>query len=126
MATDDHNLSILEAVDSLRRLNIRKEGITLPNIVFIGDDSSDKNTVLESLAGGVTLPAVKLPLIIILRDNSEPEFHLEIATNPLKKVEETKIYETIETAMADIERKPGAISEVPVTLVVKKDGLPNH
>ncbi|KAK4389274.1 Dynamin-related protein 4C [Sesamum angolense] len=83
---NDRIRPLLDAVDSLRHLKIMQEGIQLPTIVVVGDQSSGKSSVLESLAG-ISLPRGQ--------------------------------------ATEDIAGKGKGISNSPLTLIVKKKGVPD-
>ncbi|KAH7545056.1 hypothetical protein FEM48_Zijuj01G0052800 [Ziziphus jujuba var. spinosa] len=86
---------LLDAVDKLRNLMVMEEGIPLPTIVVVVDQSSGKSNVLESLAG-ISLP----------RD-------------------ENHVSEAINLATDEIVGNGKGISNDPLTLVVKKKGVPD-
>ncbi|KAL8235263.1 hypothetical protein R6Q59_021363 [Mikania micrantha] len=122
---------ILDAVDKLRRLNVTQEGIPLPTIVVVGDQSSGKSSVLESLAG-ISLPrgqdiCTRVPLIMRLQHHPDPvpEFVLEFQKKTVTMSEESQISEAISKATVEIAGDSKGISNVPLTLVVKKKGVPD-
>ncbi|KAF5814967.1 putative dynamin GTPase [Helianthus annuus] len=122
---------ILDAVDKLRRLNVTQQGIPLPTIVVVGDQSSGKSSVLESLAG-ISLPrgqgiCTRVPLIMRLQHHLDPvpEFRLQFKEKNVTITEESQIAEAIDLATVEIAGSSKGISNVPLTLVVKKNGVPD-
>ncbi|KAK8651475.1 hypothetical protein V6N13_141076 [Hibiscus sabdariffa] len=121
---------LLDVIDRLRLLMVMKEGIQLPTIVVVGDQSSGKSSVLESLAG-VNLPrsqgiCTRVPLIIRLQNHASPrlEVHLEY-NDKIVPVEESHLESAIIIATDEVAGHGKNISNTPITLVVKKDGVPD-
>ncbi|KAF8038493.1 hypothetical protein BT93_B1134 [Corymbia citriodora subsp. variegata] len=128
---NDQIRPLLDVIDRLRNLNVMKEGIQLPTIVVVGDQSSGKSSVLESLAG-INLPrgqgiCTRVPLIMRLQDNpcaDWPELYLEF-DGKVVRTDEDNISVAINDATDEIAGHGKGISNAPLTLVVKKDGVPD-
>ncbi|KAK2384388.1 dynamin-related protein 4C [Trifolium repens] len=121
---------VLDALENLRRLNIAKEGIQLPTIVVVGDQSSGKSSVLESLAG-ISLPrgqgiCTRVPLVMRLQNHPLPQPELLLEFNG-KTVftDEAHVSDAINLATEEIAGSAKGISNTPLTLVVKKNGVPD-
>ncbi|KAH6835353.1 Dynamin related protein 4C [Perilla frutescens var. hirtella] len=127
---NDRIRPLLDAVDRLRHLKIMQEGIQLPTIVVVGDQSSGKSSVLESLAG-ISLPrgqgiCTRVPLIMRLQNhlNPHPELFLEY-DGKVVPTDEDNIANAIAMATDEIAGNGKGISNHPLTLVVKKQGVPD-
>ncbi|KAJ7968795.1 Dynamin-related protein 4C [Quillaja saponaria] len=120
----------LDAVERLRCLHITKEGIPLPTIVVVGDQSSGKSSVLESLAG-ISLPrgqgiCTRVPLVMRLQNHpiSKPELTLEYQNRAIS-TNEIRVSEDIKRATVELAGPGKGISNNPLTLVVRKNGVPD-
>ncbi|KAI3468729.1 hypothetical protein Pfo_025392 [Paulownia fortunei] len=127
---NDRIRPLLDAVDRLRHLKIMQEGIQLPTIVVVGDQSSGKSSVLESLAG-ISVPrgqgiCTRVPLIMRLQNHlsPEPELFLE-CDGRVVPTDEEHVADAIVMDTDDIAGKGKGISNHPVTLIVKKKGVPD-
>ncbi|KAL8543637.1 hypothetical protein ACS0TY_004274 [Phlomoides rotata] len=127
---NDRIRPLLNAVDRLRHLKIMQEGIQLPTIVVVGDQSSGKSSVLESLAG-ISLPrgqgiCTRVPLIMRLQNHHspQPELFLEY-DGKVVPTDEENISAAIINATNEIAGQGKGISNHPLTLVVKKKGVPD-
>ena len=121
---------VLDALENLRRLNIAKEGIQLPTIVVVGDQSSGKSSVLESLAG-ISLPrgqgiCTRVPLVMRLQNHLLPQPELVLEYNGKQvSTDEENVSDAINTATEELAGTAKGISNTPLTLIVKKNGVPD-
>ncbi|XXG51094.1 hypothetical protein AAC387_Pa02g4947 [Persea americana] len=107
-----------------------REGIQLPTIVVVGDQSSGKSSVLESLAG-ISLPrgqgiCTRVPLIMRLQNHSDDELELQLEYQSMTiRTTVDKIADAINIATEEIAGPGKGISHTPLTLVVRKKGVPD-
>jgi len=129
---NDRIRPLLDAVDKLRTLKVMKEGIQLPTIVVVGDQSSGKSSVLESLAA-ISLPrgqgiCTRVPLIMRLQNqpnpDAEPTYELEYMGRTVQ-TDEAHVAEDVECATHQIAGDAKGISNTPITLLVEKHGVPD-
>ncbi|KAJ1426181.1 P-loop containing nucleoside triphosphate hydrolase [Sesbania bispinosa] len=127
---NDRIRPVLDAVENLRCLNIAKEGIQLPTIVVVGDQSSGKSSVLESLAG-ISLPrgqgiCTRVPLIMRLQNHPLPKPELVLEFNGKTILtDEAHVSTAINVATEELAGFGKGISITPLTLFVKKNGVPD-
>ncbi|EYU23468.1 hypothetical protein MIMGU_mgv1a020957mg, partial [Erythranthe guttata] len=127
---NDRIRPLLDAVDRLRHLKITSEGIQLPTIVVVGDQSSGKSSVLESLAG-ISLPrgqgiCTRVPLIMRLQNHHSPTPELFLEFNgKTVPTDECHVADAIVAATDEIAGNRKGISNHPLTLIVKKNGVPD-
>ncbi|KAG6751202.1 hypothetical protein POTOM_045721 [Populus tomentosa] len=129
-SSNDRIRPLLDAVDRLRQLNVMKEGIQLPTIVVVGDQSSGKSSVLESLAC-INLPrgdgiCTGVPLIVRLKHHPSlvPEIFLQFKDQTVS-TDEAHVADAIKRATDEIAGNGKGISNTELTLVVKKNGVPD-
>ncbi|XP_071696625.1 putative dynamin-related protein 4A [Rutidosis leptorrhynchoides] len=99
---------LCDSLHKLRCMNVIEEGITLPTIVVIGDQSSGL--------------CIRVPLIIRLQPISDNvSIRLEFHGETIALLDDgTKILEEIDRAIVNIKE----ISNLPLTLIVRKNTIP--
>lgn len=122
---------VLDSIEKLRSLSGMDDKITLPTIAVVGDQSAEKSSVIEALAG-IYLPkgfgiCTRLPLIIKMQhsiDDVEPQYTLE-CQGVSASIAECKISYEIKSATDRIIGPEGGISTTPLTLTVKRNTIAN-
>ncbi|XP_076893452.1 dynamin-related protein 4C-like [Bidens hawaiensis] len=126
---------LFDAIHTLRCMNIIEEGdesLILKPTVVIGDRSSGKSSLIESLTG-ISLPrgngngiCTWVPLIIRFQHRSDPvsEFHLEYKDKsvPVNGQNASAWISSLTECLADTDKE---ISNLPLTLVVNTNNVPD-
>ncbi|CAM6129769.1 unnamed protein product [Calypogeia fissa] len=124
---------LLDAVDRLRNLKVTSEGIPLPSIVVVGDQSSGKSSVLESLAK-ISLPrgqgiATRVPLVLRLersRDSEESSITISYKDTEPKSITEDEIKSEVDAAtIALAGTGKGVVTETEISLHIRKPDAPD-
>ncbi|CAI7924733.1 unnamed protein product [Closterium sp. NIES-54] len=126
---------MLDAIDKLRVLGLKEEGIELPTIVVVGDQSSGKSSVLENLSG-INLPrgkgiVTRVPLILRLQScvNGQDEITIEYTpvSGKVSKVlpDEAMIEQEISEATVTLAGSRKGVMNCPITLEVRRPDLPD-
>ncbi|KAL2861905.1 hypothetical protein BJX68DRAFT_260704 [Aspergillus pseudodeflectus] len=86
---------LFNAMDSLRRLNLGTDEIPIPLLVVVGDQSSGKSSVLESIAR-ISLPVgddvcTRFPIEVVLRRSNRRPISMRIIPGQYQRHDETAV-----------------------------------
>ncbi len=124
---------ILDTYDDIREI-LRTEKIELPNIVVVGDQSSGKSSVLESITG-IELPrgentVTKCPIVLQMRSVLKKEDEcasIKIGNEPKElKCSISALKKSISDSQEELLKiSQGEITDLPLYVYVKKIGAPD-
>ncbi|CAF1336034.1 unnamed protein product [Adineta ricciae] len=95
-AYDDKVRPIMDKIDQIRSLlSTNNDGVTFPNVVVVGDQSSGKSTLLEALSL-VELPkgsgiVTRCPLVLRLRRSNRRQVYRILENNKKDVLDETQL-----------------------------------
>lgn len=124
---------MLDLVDKLRAQGVTEENIQLPTIVVVGDQSSGKSSVLESLAG-ITLPrgqgiATRVPLVLRLQScasTSDSIIKMDYGLVRDKVINgEAQIEAAINEATNYLAGTSKDVKDTPIQLLIRKPHAPD-
>lgn len=124
---------MLDVVDKMRAQGVTEENIQLPTIVVVGDQSSGKSSVLESLAG-ITLPrgqgiATRVPLVLRLQScASENQSIIKMDYGDVKDTVidgEDRIEAAITAATNSLAGCNKGVRDTPIQLLIRKPNAPD-
>ncbi|KAL8554882.1 hypothetical protein ACS0TY_002890 [Phlomoides rotata] len=116
---------IADTIDRLRHLNLNQS----PTVILIGDKKSGKSSLLESVSGITLLGGIdrttRVPFILRLQNT--PDLETEFNGKIIVPTDEASVADSISSAIEEIagKGKGKGISNTPLTLTVKKDGVPD-
>ncbi|GAQ87859.1 hypothetical protein KFL_003830085 [Klebsormidium nitens] len=122
---------LLDTIDTLRKIGVADEGIKLPTIVVIGDQSSGKSSVIERLSG-VSLPrgkgiVTRVPLVMRIKSSESTE-ELDILIeygSEKKNIMHEEVEEAVREATRILAGDEKGVCPKPINLSVCGPDLPD-
>ncbi|KAL4876490.1 P-loop containing nucleoside triphosphate hydrolase protein [Aspergillus karnatakaensis] len=86
---------LFDAIDKLRRLRIKTNEIPIPQLLVVGEQSSGKSSVLESIAQ-ISFPVgtgvcTRFPIELVMRRSSQPRLSIKIVPGTIRENDQAAI-----------------------------------